>query len=356
MLQKLYKLDSKNKIRSWTVETKDNGDGTYSILVSHGLDGGIQQVKETLIKKGKNIGKSNETTVEEQAKSEAESKWNKQKDKGYTEDPNPTRVLLPMLAHTYDKHSKKIIFPAVVQPKLDGLRCLIYYDGVVRSVSRLGKEWKVIQHIEEELIPFFESNPDIVLDGELYSTEITFQDICSAIKRDEPSELTPKVKFYCYDCYDSNNPNLSFLQRYRVIEGLDLQNTIVVKNTEVNNKSEINEVCEELVKLGYEGGMVRNTSGVYKVNGRSYDLQKVKKFDDQEFEIVSMTLDKNGECVFTCLCDNGQFDVKPEGSHEERKAYYNQDNIGKMLNVRFFGFTDDGIPRFPIGVYIREGC
>ena len=34
--------------------------------------------------------------------------------------------------------------------------------------------------------------------------------------------------------------------------------------------------------------------------------------------------------------------------------YLEDDNIGMLLTVRFFELTDEGIPRFPVGVCIRN--
>ena len=78
----------------------------------------------------------------------------------------------PMLA--YPASNKPIDYskPVFIQPKLDGVRCVIQYDeerefhgnGVV-AYSRTGKEWKNISHILTELRPFFLKNPNVVLDG-----------------------------------------------------------------------------------------------------------------------------------------------------------------------------------------------
>ena len=102
-LPTLYKMDSSKKIRVWSITTE--GD-TYS--VSHGALGGAQQ--STLVTcEGKNIGRSNETTGESQAISEAQGLWNKQKDrKGYTVEIPTTQPNLPMLAHKYKDHKHKL--------------------------------------------------------------------------------------------------------------------------------------------------------------------------------------------------------------------------------------------------------
>jgi hypothetical protein len=114
-LPTLHKLDSKGKVRVWSVSTEG---GTYS--VSHGLLNGALQ--ETLVTcEAKNVGRSNETTAESQAISEAQGLWNKQKDrKGYTVELPTEAPNLPMLAHKYKDHSKKVKFPCVVSPKIDG--------------------------------------------------------------------------------------------------------------------------------------------------------------------------------------------------------------------------------------------
>lgn len=114
-LPKLYKIDSKGKIREWETWV----DNT-TIHVRHGAKDGAKQDQITQITKGKNIGKANETTPHEQAILESKSKWLKQKDKGYSENSSPEKVFRPMLAHRHDKHAKKVLYPCFVQPKLDG--------------------------------------------------------------------------------------------------------------------------------------------------------------------------------------------------------------------------------------------
>ena len=54
----------------------------------------------------------------------------------------------PMLAHKFDEaridFKKDVVY---MQPKLDGVRCLLTKDG---AFSRTGKQFMNIQHIEEE--------------------------------------------------------------------------------------------------------------------------------------------------------------------------------------------------------------
>lgn len=353
---RLYKTDSKGKTRIWQVEVIDK---TYVsvIVVTHGELLGKQQVKETVINSGKNIGKANETSCLEQANLEAQSKWNKQIDKGYSLD-GKSNNFLPMLAHKMKDHAHKIKYPCVVQPKLDGLRCFIYWDSNLKkpvAKSRKNKEWKAIPHIIQALHKFFEDNPNIILDGEIYCDPkvMDFQEILSAVKRDKPNDKSALAQFWCYDAYDMSNSDLSFGERWKLIPEklvIKVDNTICESMIEIQNQQIHNTTV-----ICVEGSMVRNIDSPYEIDKRSYNLLKLKDFDDDEFEIVGKKEDKNGECVFECWSKeaNKSFECKPKGTNEERVQYLLDDNIGKMLNVRYFGLSQDKIPRFPVGIYIR---
>ena len=106
--------------------------------------------------------------------------------------------------------------------------------------------------------------------------------------------------------------------------------------------------------------MVRNQNSLYKYKHRSYDLQKVKRFLDDEFKIIGGkdgTGRETGLVIFRCSTPNGlEFDVRPRGTHEERAVIFKNlaDYIGKHLTVRYQELTDDGRPRFPVGIAVRD--
>ena len=146
----------------------------------------------------------------EQAIFEANSKLNKKRDEAYFDsiEAAQTQVkLLPMLAHPFDKRKHNINYPAIVQRKFDGVRCLavLNSDGSVKLLSRKGKEYPHLQHIKADV---WENNDDtnIVLDGELYSDTLTFQQLVGLVKR---VTLKPgndqqmyEVSLRVYDCVD----------------------------------------------------------------------------------------------------------------------------------------------------------
>jgi len=130
----------------------------------------------------------------------------------------------------------------------------------------------------------------------------------------------------------------------------------LVCTVECKNEKDVSYHHENMVTEGYEGSMIRNKSGVYKWKFRSYDLLKLKDFQDDEFKIINYTFEKdttggdNNLIVWICKTKEGKtFNVQSKGTREERQELYKQATkyIGCNLWVQYFGVTSDGVPRFP---------
>ena len=195
----------------------------------------------------------------------------------------------PMLA--YPVNDKQIDYkqPVFIQPKLDGVRCLIqrnktnnrdYPNGYqVTAYSRTGKEWKNIDHILSDLVPFFEKHPNIILDGELYNHDLRndFEQIISLVRRQKPDDIDAlesrdSVQFHCYDIVDEDNV---FDVRADFI-GDNLPESYCVKHVYTTRVYKHEEALDmhynyNLVS-GYEGSIVR-TNDVYQCK-RSHSLRK----------------------------------------------------------------------------------
>ena len=118
---------------------------------------------------GKNVGKVNETTAEEQAMKEAKAEWTKRTERGYFENIkniDKGTIFKPMLANKWEDRKDKVTYPLYSQPKLDGIRCIVKSDGMW---TRTGKKIVSAPHIFQALKPYFEKNPDLIFDGELYA-------------------------------------------------------------------------------------------------------------------------------------------------------------------------------------------
>ncbi len=362
-LPTLFGRSESGKIKQWSVSVLRLGDGTSYITVEHGYEDGKKQQDQRCVSEGKNIGKVNETTPYGQACSEAQSLWNKKRDEGYVEDKNSipandAGMFLPMLAQSFDKHAKKISFPAYVQPKLDGMRALAKKEGgVVTMWSRKGKAITIPETIIEELTEFLQEGEST--DGELYYHGWGFQRLISATKKKCPD--TAQLEYHIYDRPHTTKTFYDrFVKRNESGPPEIPPHLNIVFTVNVANQKELEEWEAKFVGMGYEGLMVRNEASIYDYKNRSYDLQKVKQFQDAEF-IITGGKDGQGreEGLVIFQCDNGSgipFDVRPRGSHEMRAQMFKdlQSYIGKELTVRFFEYSDDGVPRFPVGIAVRD--
>ena len=388
------------KTKSWSIRVLERGD-TGVIKTTHGYVDGKMQVNEKIISVGKNIGKKNETTPLQQAVSEAKASWIKKKESGYsplgvtTTTPSASvsditkgvaavnldaknesgdeakddeddsgrgkgidrDVPSPMLAHDFLKRGKSIKFPCYTQRKYDGTRCVaISGKGLF---SRNKKRYPHLDHIVAEINKLPST---IILDGELYSDTLTFQEIVGIVKRETLKEGDEKkqlqIKLHVYDIINEAPYELRYTNLQILFNKYKFQHLVLVKSDICESEEAIKELHARYVQEGYEGLMLRNKTGLYK-NSRAVDLQKYKEFFDGEFKIVAF---KEGEgleagCViWICEAENGQFACRPRGTREERiELYSNGDKyVGKKLTVRYQEMTDSQVPRFPVGIAIRD--
>ena len=355
-----------DKIKIWNISVVYNQENnTAKIIRNYGQLDGKQTQSIQEITQGKNIGTVNETSVYTQACNEAKSYWTKQKESGYVEDKNSLQEdiqMLPMLAHDYKKRQNSInINDAFVQPKIDGVRLMVTCDT---KISRTGKLVQNMDHLDAELEKCFKIiNKKIVFDGELFTFELPFEDIsgCARQTKNVDRNKITKLKYYIFDCYLHDTPNMPFSERNKLLQSIFQKHTftnLVLVNTEKLTHP-VDYYHEKYVNADYEGIMIRNANGIYKFHYRSVDLQKYKTFEDKEYEIVGVkeaTGNDKGTAIFVCKSKNEVFSVRPRGSREIRSDYWNnsQDYIGKMLTVRYQNFTENGLPRFPVGIAIRD--
>ena len=132
----------------------------------------------------------------------------------------------PMLAYPVSAKPIDYTDKVFIQPKLDGVRCVIQAnpeEGEIVAYSRTGKEWKNIDHILKELKPFFQKYPDVILDGELYNHDLKndFEKIISLVRKTKPTaedrvESAEMVQFHCYDFIDETK---TFEKRNKFLQG-----------------------------------------------------------------------------------------------------------------------------------------
>lgn len=376
----LYRKSAAGALQYWFVKVVPQDDGSGLILTEHGqLGTDSPQIAQEVIREGKNIGKKNETSPLAQAILEAKSKWDLQKKKkGYVESKEAALAgevdaviqggIFPMLAQKFEKQAEKVKYPAFVQPKFDGHRCIaIVKDGVCTLWSRTRKPITSCPHICRA-VERLTGGADAILDGELYNHEYhaNFEQITKLIRPIEPVEGHEKVKLYIYDMPSAQ---FKYEDRWRTLNKIfDLAGDTVpelvnVETYVVECEDEVPLAFQRFFSQGYEGAMLRTADGVYDGHPtrRSPGLLKLKKFDDAEFEIVDIrqgTGKFEGLAVFVCRAGNGEtFDATMNCSHEQSAEYYQhrENLIGMQLTVQFQGFTTKKkVPRFPRALRLRE--
>jgi hypothetical protein len=373
MKEKLYQLDTNGNVKEWNIEVQDKDDYSEIIVRSGRLNGNLVE-NISKIMSGKNVGKINETDHYSQALSEANSKVQSQLRKGYVyklEDIKSSSILgsgipAPMLAHKYCKDGSQkssktlkqlglVDKEIIVQPKLDGNRCLIKIQNGMTSLmyTRGGDVMPVqLEHILNDLSEI-NSDDTIILDGELYSDEISFNNLNGLIKRvkatSEEIEKRKLIKFHLYDVMLSQGYEV----RYNFIKKFASDNIVVVPSKKIiATDDNIQVELEKFLSEGFEGLMVRQLNKPYE-NKRTWQLCKCKVFEDDEFELIGFQEDVRGGFVgaFVMRNNNGNiFNAGASGqSVEDRVEMWNNQNkyIGKMATVAYFGLSEYGIPRFP---------
>ncbi len=339
----IYKTDSKAKLRVLEIEAV--GGVLYQRA---GLDGG-KLTEHSKVCTPKNVGKTNETSSEQQAIAQAQALIAKKLRKDYfatAEQALNTEVVMPMLAKDFFKEKSKVVYPCYGQPKLDGVRGL-GKEFTLNSRENLPIE--TLEHIRSSFVGLSEW-----IDGELYAHGLTFQENMKLIKKYRPGQ-TENVRYHVYDMI-SDKP---FIERYQRLAELVKDNPMVelVPTVVIHSEEELKKYHEHCIAQGYEGCMLRWGRDGYKVSGRSINLLKYKMFFDVALPVVDITPNEADPTHGTVWVEYKGKRTKTGArlSHEDRKELLlnRQNYIGKTAEIRYFEETDDGLLRFPVFVGFR---
>ncbi len=371
--KKLFKLNSDDKtVQVWELHKAYDNKSYWAVYGQ--LDGKKVVSGRTI------VTPKVSRTQREQMILELEAKITNKRRKKYVEDVKgvgeKADKALPgytaMLAKKWSDQKKKIEFPCLAQPKLDGVRCLATKDGFF---TRGRKNIEACQHIFEDLKPFFKKNPKVQLDGELYTHEFKndFEKIIKAVRKsskhatDKDLKLQKKVQYHVYDVprvgkYTEEDP---YDVRRKTLLGLmkkvgTPKSVRFVPTIKIQNEKALLKRHAIYLEKGYEGTMVRNIAMVYK-HGRSDNLLKMKEFDEQEFEIIEVHEGKGGlrghaGTFVLKMKDGTKFRAKMEGSFERLKWIWEHPKsvVGKMCTVMYQGLTNkENVPRFPVAKSVR---
>jgi DNA ligase-1 len=279
----------------------------------------------------------------------------------------------PMLAKQLDKVTNLKILDKewYASRKIDGLRCLIYMgtDGELHTASRGAMNYdsamvEILTH--PTLIKLFKDNPGLILDGEAYHHFWTLQQLNSVARTQKTAKDLDVLQFYWYDIVDTNSTfderwafmndikdqlNLTF-EPEREFELGELRIQFVPQQL-ISGYDNMMKLHNEFVSEGWEGVVIRDPDKVYRPNGRTNDMIKIKKYRDDTFKVVDYELGLRGseDMVFIMeLPDGRTFKAKPLGDRSQKEEYIeNFDSLykGHIGECKFFYYSDDGIPLQP---------
>ena len=282
-------------------------------------------------------------------------------------------MIKPMLAHKFNPD--KAVFPALLQPKLDGVRCVFTKDG---AFSRTGKQFKNVDHLENTLKPVFKKFPYIILDGELYNHKLNddFEKIISLVRKTKPTfehrkEAEKLVQYHIYDIITTTHIDFpTYEERLNnlidLIHGnnltINMKHVTTVGTHKVETLEEAKKLHQEILDAGYEGSIYRNPDGLYK-GTRSWDLMKFKDFHDAEATIIGYEEGKGkregtlGKFIMRDY-EGNEFGCPPgkgydyEGMKDLLENIH--DYIGQWATFTYFQRTQAGSYRHPLFKCLRN--
>lgn len=367
--QTFYQKDTKGKTRVWTIEVVKVDNKLSNIVTSTSIEDTPTSVIETItpIDYQKNVGKANETSVHEQAITEAETEIKTKIKKGYVTDitqikqKNETATIKdPMKGYAYHPNPD----PTNNKDKrlsLDKLEI----RGVKVGISRKLDGWRYRIHVDENGCTFYTSSGDktlefpqitksihtsflkikdyvfskygiteYYLDGEMYAHEIlpikddknkiidfyyeknangfaVTASACGSGKnkttQDELSDIKRKLrnelKFHLFDVC----LDAPFITRSKVLEYFFSDVVLPVDTIYLlANEAEIEVLMSQFLNEGYEGLMIRKLNMPYEYK-RTKQLTKYKPMIDDEFPIVGFKKSITGDTLgsLECAMPNG---------------------------------------------------
>lgn len=287
-------------------------------------------------------------------------------------------------------------WPVMVQPKLDGVRCMTEVAETQGRKGVLGwkkprakkplvthkhhiltmlNTWLVAEEMPARLGSEQKGVPhtDLALDGELFTDQLDwFEDVVSGVQCPD-SEYAPFIQYHIFDLMDPTRP---FKHRYEhlkcwysmlIIKHPDAAKWIKLVPVTVCHNIEELTALQEYNDKHFEGSIIRNPEGMYTFDKRNRDIMRWKFQKDAEFPIKDVVegVGKNvGVATFVCYNpevggpDDPKAEFRPDstGPRERRMKYFNdrEQLIGKQATVLFQNMSKGGIPRFPKVKAVRD--
>lgn len=367
---KLYKKDSKGKMRIWQQRLSEVQDGTTYALTISGLLDGKQAERSKPISDSK-VEKSFPRAVKLMDNTVVK-KLRDGYHRSIEEAENAGVLFKPMKAKTYEHGVTKLPHGFWIQTKINGVRAPYNLDTDTLH-TKSGLEYD-IPHIQEEVKRFAEIL-GYSMDGELFIDGLTAPEITGITKRmNDPRR--EKFEYHLYDCMMEDGFGYrwgcirdtfsKFVAEYGIPKYIKL-----VETEFIQDPARIQAKMDHYIYLKHEGLMVRIDNQPYEYGKRTNNLLKWKLVMDGEYEVVHITYERrmdNNQVMylveFHCKFDNGEmFKVVPAWDVKRRFQWYLDHKDTPLeellptllpLLVEYREYTVNGLPFHGVGIDFRE--
>jgi len=271
------------------------------------------------------------------------------------------------LANSYKKDKKYKVSQWLASPKLDGLRCIYVYNRkeeypnhITRGLyTRNGHKMYGFEHIESVCENICKMHDLNFVDGELYSHEIDFESIQGAVMSDVNiiKEQKEKIYYNLFAC-EQNSENFTSIKMVELLKTISATYINIVPQVLIENTwDEIIKLHDVFVEQGYEGIMLRDPVHYYDFK-RSDKLIKYKNFIESDFEIIGVENGKEGtqfeRTIGRIWVKKGEIESWVGSGFTEQKRedflrlHLSNELIGKMVEIKYQGVTQDNSLRFPV--------
>ena len=393
-LPPLYKQNKNGKYSIWQIMYYQPIKKIYTVS---GQLGGTLRIypKDVKVKTGHNLGR--------QAQIDADSKYNMKFDEGRRPfgSTEPVHTFNVNLAKQYELGRDQIKrWPVSVQPKLDGIRGYAYrVNGDVKIMSRKHKAHPNLKVLREQLQQLFDLLPEgTYIDGELFSPDMSFNQISSAVRSQTYKPANDQLFYYIFDIVypaelgieaweDRVAHTNHYYQAYLAQHPVTLIQ--LVPEFMVFDHHDLVLYRDSFIEQGYEGLMIRQYAGtVTDMTGSPYQLDpstrteesmKISRYHqssstgDRPLNILKFKTIEEEEGIVVDIDSGegtkkgvGMVIVKDKRGNIVRMAVRATDElrsewlrnkeqyIGLPFTFEYQELTEDGVPRFPIGKAFRN--
>jgi len=248
-----------------------------------------------------------------------------------------------LLLKTYDESQD--VTGWLMSEKLDGMRAI--WDGHTLK-SRQGNNIAAPQWFLDGLPPF-------EIDGELWTKRSDFENVMSIVRQQVPDDRWQTIS---YNIFEVPNQSGGLLARLSVLENYlnEHQQAFlrIIPQTPVTSSKQLKSDLEKFTALGGEGLVVRKPETRYH-SGRSADDLKVKQYQDAECTVIDY---KEGQGKYVgktgalhCQLLSGLAFYIGSGLSDQQREF--PPEIGSVITFKYYGFTKNDIPRFPVFMRVR---